>query len=94
MSVDRSMFRVPRRLYWTLDKDRLVEHDDPAAAYLAYPAGEELSPEEARRHGLLELDQPPADPEKGRASAEDKLRHARPSDKGAGKPGAKGSATT
>jgi hypothetical protein len=46
------MFKVDQRLYRTTD-GKLVEEGDPAAAFLAYPAGTELSDEEARREGLL-----------------------------------------
>lgn len=49
-----SVHRVQRRLYWTADRSRLVAHGDPAGAFLAFPAGAELSMEEARRYGLLE----------------------------------------
>lgn len=47
------MFRVPERLYWTADRTRLVRHGDVEAAFLAWPAGEEIPDEEARRCGLL-----------------------------------------
>jgi len=43
---------VDKRLYRTAD-GRLVEEGDSEAAFLAYPAGTELSDEEARRAGLL-----------------------------------------
>jgi len=43
---------IDKRLYRTAD-GRLVEEGDPAAAFLAYPVGTELSEEEARRAGLL-----------------------------------------
>lgn len=43
---------VPERLYRTVD-GRLVRHGDPAAAFLAHPAGEQLSDEEAARKGVL-----------------------------------------
>lgn len=44
-------FTVPERLYKTTD-GRLVRHNDPAAAFLAFPAGHELSEEEAQRWGV------------------------------------------
>lgn len=50
-----SIYRVPRRLYWTADRSRLVEHGDVEAAFLAYPAGESISLLEAQRNGLLDL---------------------------------------
>lgn len=77
-----SIFKVPRRLYWTADRSRLVEHDDVEAAFLAYPAGEEISLEEARRFGFLDT---PVTPEKAVAAPENKMRGARPADKAAGK---------
>lgn len=46
------MFIVPERLYRT-EGGVLVRHGDPAAAFLAFPAGTELSDEEATRHGLV-----------------------------------------
>lgn len=42
---------VNRRVYRTAD-GRLVEHDDPEAAFLAFPAGEDVPDAEARRSGL------------------------------------------
>lgn len=45
------MFKVPERLYRTGD-GRLVRHGDPAGAFLAFPAGYELSDEEATRLGV------------------------------------------
>lgn len=50
-----AVFTVPRRLYWDKARIRLVEHGDPAAAFLAFPPGTELSLEEARRFRLLDL---------------------------------------
>ena len=44
---------VTRRWYWTNNQADLVPEGDPSAAFLAYPAGEVLSDEEARRSGLL-----------------------------------------
>lgn len=45
---------VDRRVYRTVD-GRLVEEGDPEAAFLAYPAGEEVVDAEARRSGLTEF---------------------------------------
>jgi hypothetical protein len=45
------MFKTDRRVYRTTD-GRLVEENDPEAAFLAYPKGEEVSDAEARRVGL------------------------------------------
>lgn len=43
--------KVTRRVYRTLD-NRLVEHGDPDAAFLAYAVGDEIADSEARRVGL------------------------------------------
>lgn len=48
------MYRADRRLYLTADKTRVVEHDDPAAAFLLVGAGCELDMATARRYGLVE----------------------------------------
>jgi hypothetical protein len=80
-----SIYKVPRRLYWTADRSRLVEHGDMEAAFLAYPAGEEISMEEARRFGFLDTLDTPVTPEKAVDAAENKMRAARPADKAAGK---------
>lgn len=45
------MFKVTERLYRT-SEGRLVRHGDPAAAFLAFPVGAELSDDEARRFGV------------------------------------------
>ena len=47
------MYRVPERLYRTVT-GRLVRHGHPEAAFLAFPAGMELSDEEATRTGVLQ----------------------------------------
>jgi hypothetical protein len=70
------VFRVPHRLYWVADRSRLVRHGDPDAAFLAFTAGQELSDEEARRHGLVPVE------EKSQPPTENKLG-ARPADKAA-----------
>ena len=78
------MYRVPRRLYWVADRSRLVPHGHMEAAFLAFPAGMELSMEEARRFGLLDTVDTPVAAEKLRAEpARNKMR-ARPADKAAG----------
>jgi hypothetical protein len=69
------MFKVPERLYRTTD-GRLVRHNDPEAAFLAFPAGAELSDEEARRYGVAGFFA-----EKARAAAPQNKLGARPSDK-------------
>lgn len=48
------MFKVSERIYRTTD-GRLVRENDPDAAFLAYPAGQDLSDEEAQRFGLLDF---------------------------------------
>lgn len=50
-------YKVPFRVCRTTD-GRLVREGDPEAAFLAYPEGEELADEEAKRSGLLELCEP------------------------------------
>jgi hypothetical protein len=83
-----SIYRVPRRLYWTADRSRLVEHGDVEAAFLAYPAGESISLLEAERNGLLALVDAPVTPaavgpvavEKHREITRNKMR-GRPEDK-------------
>lgn len=78
-----SVYRVPRRLYWVADRSRLVGHGDPEAAFLAFPPGEELSIEEARRFGLLDTVDTPVSAEKLRGEPlRNKLR-GRPADKAA-----------
>jgi hypothetical protein len=69
------MFKVPERLYRTTG-DRFVAHGDPEAAFLAFPAGAELSDEEARRLGVAEYFA-----EKARATPPQNKMGARPSDK-------------
>ena len=46
-------FIVPERLYHDATKTRLLRHNDPEAAFLAFPAGAELSDEEAVRWGVV-----------------------------------------
>jgi hypothetical protein len=46
-------FTVKERLYYTEDRRRLVRHNDPEAAFLAFPVGFELTDDEARRFGVL-----------------------------------------
>lgn len=81
-----SIYRIPRRLYWTADKSRLVEHGDVEAAFLAYPAGESISLLEAQRNGLIELLDPtdavPAVAEKHREITRNKMRGRPGADKG------------
>lgn len=79
-----AVYRVPRRLYWVADRSRLVSHGSPEAAFLAFPAGAELSLEEARRFRLLDTIDTPVTPEKMRGEPENK-RGARPADKAAGR---------
>lgn len=72
-------YRVPERIYRTKD-GRLVRHGDPEAAFLAFPEGEELSDEEAKRFGLLEFEK------KNRAPQPEEKQAAQPEDKQAAKP--------
>ena len=48
-------FTLPRRLYLTADKERVVEAGDRDAAFLLGPAGREIPMEEAEKYGLLDL---------------------------------------
>lgn len=72
------MFVTDRRVYRTTD-GRLVEEDDPRAAFLAYPEGAEVADEEARRVGLAAFAEKAGS--KARAKLADKAV-ARPPDKG------------
>lgn len=71
-------FIVPERLYKTAD-GRLVRHNDPEAAFLAFPAGHELSDEEAQRWGVTAF----YAAVKARSAPIDNKMAARPADKGA-----------
>ncbi len=48
------MFVSDRRLYLTADRERVVEHGDPEAAFLLVGKGCELPMAEAKRFGLKE----------------------------------------
>ena len=45
-------FKADRRLYHNADKSKVVEEDDPEAAYLAIAEGQEVPDAEAKRLGL------------------------------------------
>lgn len=86
---------VDRRLFLTADKDRLVEPDDPEAAFLWAGEGDEVTEEAAKAVGYTggkkvkaEADQPAADePEAKEADApEDKAEPAPAEDKAVKKP--------
>ena len=47
-------YRADRRLYLTADKQRVVEHDSPDAAFLLAGKGGEIPMEDAKRFGLVE----------------------------------------
>jgi hypothetical protein len=49
-----------RNLYLTADRERVVEEDDPAAAFMFYSKGKEIPDAEAERYGL---DAPAPEPE-------------------------------
>lgn len=70
------MFVVPERLYYNADRRRLVGHGDPEAAFLAFPAGAELSDDNARRSGVTAFYE-----EKRREQAPQNKMRARPADK-------------
>jgi hypothetical protein len=74
-------FKVPERIYRT-DAGLLVRHGDPRAAFLAFPAGYEMSDEEAQRWGVRAF----FDGEKARSAPIVNKMAARPADKSAEKP--------
>lgn len=78
-----SVFKVPRRLYWTSDRSRLVPHGDAEAAFLAFPAGAELSLEEARRYRILDTLDTPVVAEKMVEEPRNKMRGRPPGNKAA-----------
>lgn len=41
-----------RNLYLTADRERVVEENDPAAAFMFYSKGKEIPDNEAERYGL------------------------------------------
>lgn len=74
------MFTVADRLYRTAS-GRLVRESDPAAAFLAYPPGTEVSDEEAKRSGLTEFYRPATEAsadEKAAPPAQNKVGATRP----------------
>lgn len=73
-------FKVPERLYRT-EEGQLVRHGDPSAAFLAFPAGHEMSDEEAVRWGVRAFYDAAAKARPA-ATVENKMA-ARPADKGA-----------
>lgn len=72
-----SNISVDRRLFLTADKDRLVNPDDPAAAFLWAGEGDEVTEEEAERVGYKAG-------KKSAAPAEDKAVAAPAEDKASG----------
>jgi hypothetical protein len=72
-------FKVPERLYHDATKTRLLRHNDPEAAFLAFPAGTELPDEEAKRLGVIAFY---AAEEKARSAPVENKMAARPADKG------------
>lgn len=81
------------RYYLTVDKRRVVPEGDPAAAFLYVTEGREVDQDEAKRLGLLDLDQPAKVEPKAKVAATDeadddeadapeaKAMHAAPEDK-------------
>jgi hypothetical protein len=70
-------FKTTRHEYWNATQDRLVEPGSAEAAFLAFPAGTELTDADARKWGLvpakgadpepgLEVDPPPEPKKVGR----------------------------
>ena len=79
MSAADNTFIPPEPVAWNRDRTKLVRYGDVEAAYLAYPAGEEVALSEAQDNGLYELFNPkPA--VKAAAKPADKMV-AKPADK-------------
>lgn len=73
------MYKVPRHIWRTQD-GRLVQHGDIEAAFLAYPAGEEMTERDAEAKGVLAVYGKSADKPADKAVA-------KPADKAATKSG-------
>lgn len=78
-------FKVPRHIWRTTD-GKLVPHEHPDAAFLAYPAGEELTDHDAQAKGLLDVY-----PDEKKTTA--KKAVAKPADKAMAKPADKAAPT-
>lgn len=73
------MYTSEKRLYVTADRSRVVDEDDPEAAYLLVGEGGELDDAEAKKYGLkapAKMDDAPADDEKAQAPVSNKARKA------------------
>jgi hypothetical protein len=79
------MYKVPRHIWRTTD-GRLVPHGHADAAFLAYPAGEELSDHDAKAKGVLAVY-----PDEKKTTA--KKAVAKPADKAMAKPADKAATT-
>lgn len=85
-------YKTDRRLYVTADGSRLVDENDPEAAYLLAPAGEEIPDDVAEKYGLVSREtlNDEGDDEPGDAGAEAKERKKKPSTKVRAPGGTKG----
>lgn len=70
------MYKAEKRLYVNADRSRLVEEDDPEAAFLLAPEGAEIPDDVARQYGLIggrsKAEAPAEDKAVTSADAEDK----------------------
>lgn len=55
------MIRSDRRLYFTKDRDRVVEEGDPEGVFLFAAEGDEVSDEDAKEFGITVKAQPQGD---------------------------------
>jgi hypothetical protein len=55
------MIRTDRRLYFTKNRDRVVEEGDPEGVFLYAAAGDEISDDDAKQYGIEVKAEKPAD---------------------------------
>jgi hypothetical protein len=55
------MIRTDRRLYFTKDRDRVVEEGDPEGVFLFAAAGDEISDDDVKQYGIEVKAEKPAD---------------------------------
>jgi len=78
---NQGLYRAPRRLYLSRDKERVVEEGDPEAGFLLAGAGAEVPEEDVKRYKLRDL----PDPEAGKDAPKGKSDAGPPEDKAAGR---------
>jgi hypothetical protein len=80
MMSNQGLYRAPRRLYLSRDKERVVEEGDPEAGFLLAGEGAEVPEEDVKRYKLRDLPDPePKAAPKGKSVAgppEDKAQDA------------------